>query len=741
MKVTVIGIIVIILSIIAFFKKDEDWLLGLVMFFSVFTATTAFDSNFKVVIPFKIPMYLWCIRQVIDFIKIRPKINLTVIKNILKNNKIFTALLVLALIILLSNVWLFVSNLNINYQDGLYKDERVITFDKNNIKQTLGILTYIGFAMLVSLRINEKERIEKLLKIFAISSCFAVIWGLIQFIIYYLQIDYPVFLFNNNEQYYQGFDQIMHGIKRISSIGTEPSVFSLNLLGFIPILLIPVVTKNESENKKQRIIVRIFLILSIVCAILTTSSTALIGITVIMLALLIYYIKKLIKKDNTQSAKGGICRVIIYSTISILLALVICLIAHEIYVVNEMYENTVFEAEFQKDERTGKVNSNVWTPFLQMTVAKLSSGSGLERLAREAQGLELYKNSIVFGLGFGSFRTFSIITNMLVNTGIIGVLSIIYIWIISFGTLLKNRKNNEKIALTFLLSLLGMTVALITSVPDLIYIYYWLIIVFGYKYFNSEQKQIEENNIAKKEEKKQLNIGIDARGLDVNKTGITTYIEETVKRIVEQDKNNKYILYSSREIKIDIKENDNIILKNCNKKKGTLWLYFDLPKMLKEDNIDVFWGTQHLLPRRNKYTKGIKYILTVHDLAIHKLKTVGEWKNTIIQKLFLERSCKSADLIMADSKSTKDDITEIFKIKPEKIEVVYLGTNFSNGYNVQEKKEKEILKKFNVEDKNYLMFVSTIEPRKNIVTLVKSFNELKEHSVSRRIGMEISSYS
>ena len=41
-------------------------------------------------------------------------------------------------------------------------------------------------------------------------------------------------------------------------------------------------------------------------------------------------------------------------------------------------------------------------------------------------------------------------------------------------------------------------------------------------------------------------------------------------------------------------------------------------------------------------------------------------------------------------------------------------------------KEQEILNKFNVLDKNYIFFVSTIEPRKNIVTLIKAFEDIKE---------------
>ena len=159
---------------------------------------------------------------------------------------------------------------------------------------------------------------------------------------------------------------------------------------------------------------------------------------------------------------------------------------------------------------------------------------------------------------------------------------------------------------------------------------------------------------------------------------------------------------------------------------GSFWLYFKLPKILQSDQIDVFWRTQHCLPKRNKYSKNIRYVLTIHDLAIKKLKTVGSLKNTIIQKLFLKKSLINADKIIAISKATKNDIIEIFKIKEDKVDVIYNGTNFSSIEPLSKKQEEEIQEKLKIKDTPFLFFLSTIEPRKNLPTLIKAFNYIKE---------------
>ena len=71
-----------------------------------------------------------------------------------------------------------------------------------------------------------------------------------------------------------------------------------------------------------------------------------------------------------------------------------------------------------------------------------------------------------------------------------------------------------------------------------------------------------------------MNIGIDVRGLSQSKTGIPITIEEVLKRINNsENRKHKYYLYSNKDIKIDFKLNDNIIIRKEEKPLGTFWLY------------------------------------------------------------------------------------------------------------------------------------------------------------------------
>lgn len=225
-----------------------------------------------------------------------------------------------------------------------------------------------------------------------------------------------------------------------------------------------------------------------------------------------------------------------------------------------------------------------------------------------------------------------------------------------------------------------------------------------------------------------MNIGIDAMWLGKQKTGIGTYVEKILEELNKKDAKNKYYLYSNDEIILDFKPNANFIIKDKIEGKRVKWVNYVLPKILKEDKIDIFWGPQYMLPKRNKYTKNMKFYITIYDLAMNKFKNIGAFRNILTIKLFLRRNMKSADKIIAISNSTKKDIMEMYKVPEEKIIVTYLGVEFPKK--TEEKldiNEKEIRGKFGIENSTpYLFFLSTIEPRKNIETLIKAFEFIKE---------------
>ena len=218
-----------------------------------------------------------------------------------------------------------------------------------------------------------------------------------------------------------------------------------------------------------------------------------------------------------------------------------------------------------------------------------------------------------------------------------------------------------------------------------------------------------------------MRIGVDARPLvSESPSGIGIYLLEILKHL--DDNGNTYILYSNEPIR-----NQDPSLKRFEKrvvkgKVGTLVICFKLSNVLKADKIDEFWGTEHMLPL---FTKGIRRVLTVHDLALLINPKWGSTKNVIMQNVFCRLSCKCADHIIAVSEATKKDICRILHIDEKKITVIYNGggQNEIPAFSLEE--EQGIRKRLGVNNNSFFAYVGNIEPRKNIENIVKAFEIAK----------------
>jgi glycosyltransferase involved in cell wall biosynthesis len=147
------------------------------------------------------------------------------------------------------------------------------------------------------------------------------------------------------------------------------------------------------------------------------------------------------------------------------------------------------------------------------------------------------------------------------------------------------------------------------------------------------------------------------------------------------------------------------------------------PFILYRENLDLMHFTHFNSPIL--YFK--KSVTTIHDVTPyffpgHKMKSFVRKAGF---RLVFFSSVKKARKIIAVSNSTKNDIAKYFKIKPEKIEVIYEGTDkqfkiIENGEEIENLKRKYDLKK------PFLFYTGVWRNHKNLVGLIKAFKIVKE---------------
>lgn len=119
-----------------------------------------------------------------------------------------------------------------------------------------------------------------------------------------------------------------------------------------------------------------------------------------------------------------------------------------------------------------------------------------------------------------------------------------------------------------------------------------------------------------------------------------------------------------------------------------------------------------------------KTILVIHDTAT---KDRPETIKTARQRFFIERSVfrslESVSAIIANSESTKKSILKYYKVEPNKITVINPALNHQRFKPASKNEVSAIKQKFGI-TRNYLLYVGTLEPRKNIVGIIKAYASL-----------------
>lgn len=227
-----------------------------------------------------------------------------------------------------------------------------------------------------------------------------------------------------------------------------------------------------------------------------------------------------------------------------------------------------------------------------------------------------------------------------------------------------------------------------------------------------------------------MNIGVlvDGLGKKYKRTGISNYTHEVLRQLSIIDSSNKYFLFSNDDVILgfELPNNWKVIIDRSSQR--ALWQIFKTGKLARRYHIDILWSPTHVLPLLPP--KSCKYVMTIHDLANIKFKNIDQNHiNGIILNYALKKAARIADRIIAVSEATKDDIIDLCKVPENKIKVIYEGSVLYDIKDLVNVNNIETYNKYHIKER-YLLFVSTLQPRKNISVIVEAYIRYKDISGS-----------
>ncbi|MBI4230505.1 MAG: glycosyltransferase family 4 protein [Planctomycetes bacterium] len=149
--------------------------------------------------------------------------------------------------------------------------------------------------------------------------------------------------------------------------------------------------------------------------------------------------------------------------------------------------------------------------------------------------------------------------------------------------------------------------------------------------------------------------------------------------------------------------------------KRVFWERFRLPKQARAARLDLFHSTGFAA----KPGLGVPQVWTLHDLiqmrSPSRMGLVSRWYWT----KELPRSVRHADAILADSEATKRDAVDLLGVAPLRVRVVLLAPDPAIGP-MDPGSDAQVRARLGI-DGPYVLFVGTLEPRKNLPFLVEAF--------------------
>lgn len=221
-------------------------------------------------------------------------------------------------------------------------------------------------------------------------------------------------------------------------------------------------------------------------------------------------------------------------------------------------------------------------------------------------------------------------------------------------------------------------------------------------------------------------IGIDGNEANVSKrVGISEYAFQLLARFAQyQVSSIKYQVYLKNEpLSFLPEESERWKYRVFGPRK--LWTQWRLPLdlFMHRPRPDVFFSPTHYAPRFSP----VPTVVSVMDLSYLRFPELFNKSDLYQLQSWTAYSVKKATKVLTISNSSKDDIIKAYNVAPEKVVTVYPGIKETVSLEPRVYGMNQLKTKYSLSD-NFILFVGTLQPRKNISRLIEAFSRIKNSS-------------
>jgi glycosyltransferase involved in cell wall biosynthesis len=232
-----------------------------------------------------------------------------------------------------------------------------------------------------------------------------------------------------------------------------------------------------------------------------------------------------------------------------------------------------------------------------------------------------------------------------------------------------------------------------------------------------------------------INAHLLAHTRSFRRAGVSHYIEQVLIHLGKLDRRNRYSVYTTRGLDnsaLGLPPNFRVLpsrFPTINPRVRIPWEQFLAPLLMRRIRADLFHGVLNVLPLADT----VPGVVTIHDLAFIRFPQTFRAYNRVYLDFATRLSARRAARVLAVSENTRREVIEILGVPPER--VVVTPNAVRAHFRPPEPAALAAFRAAKGLPEQFILYVGTLEPRKNLTTLLEAYAELaRSHAVPLLIG-------
>ena len=214
-----------------------------------------------------------------------------------------------------------------------------------------------------------------------------------------------------------------------------------------------------------------------------------------------------------------------------------------------------------------------------------------------------------------------------------------------------------------------------------------------------------------------MRIAFDGTALRPGRTGVGYYTEHLLHALARTATNDELIVVSNRAIDTTAPLPSRVrVATPARRVPRLVWMQTLAVTALRQVEADVVHFTNGMLPMMSP----VPTVVTIHDMSLRLYPRYHPPRRVILNRPLVDIAARRADAIITPSESAKRDIVRLYNLDPRRVHVVYEAAAPSFARVTDTATLERVRAKYGLAER-VVLYVGTIEPRKNLPTLIDAF--------------------